>query len=99
MSQELENITEQVNWHWRNTMRPVRFFGFDARASIIAPILLFYPRVSTVIFSLMLLFLFRQLERRGLSFPAALRAFRAWVIGKYRPGWVSAQKSTFKDYG
>lgn len=97
--QELENLTEQVNWHWRNNMRPVRFFAFDARSAIIAPILLFYPRLSTIILALLIFFIFRQLERKGLSFPSAMRAVRSWIIGKYRPGWVSSQKSTFKDYG
>jgi hypothetical protein len=35
---------EKVNWHWRNSMRPVRFFGLDARASMPFFVLLVYFR-------------------------------------------------------
>ena len=34
-----DTIEERENWHWRNSMRPVRFFMMDARAAI--PFLVF----------------------------------------------------------
>ena len=38
-------------------------------------------------------------ERRGLTFPAALRAIRVFIIGRDRPGWVSYRHRRMKDYG
>ncbi len=40
-AEELENLQEKMNWHWRNSMRVVRFFAFDARAAFIGIFLLF----------------------------------------------------------
>mgnify|MGYP000271211497 CR=1 FL=1 len=99
MAQELENIQEKVNWHWRNSMRPVRFLAFDARAAIPLPLLLVYFRLSTFLLTLATLMLFRHLERKGLTFPAAVRAARAWIIGKDRPGLIKAKKKRFVDWG
>ncbi len=99
MAKEIENIEEKVNWHWRYSMRTVRFIGFDARAALPIPILLVYLRVSTVILTIIVLLVFRLLEHRGLTFPAAIRNFRSWVVGKDRPGWISVQKKKFIDYG
>lgn len=97
--EELTNLQEQVNWHWRNSMRVVRFLAFDARASIPLPLLLVYARPSTMILTVITLMFFRHLERKGLTFPAALRNFRSWLIGKHRPGWVTAQTRKFTDWG
>ena len=99
MAQELDNIQEKVNWHWRNSMRPVRFLAFDARAAIPLPLLLVYARPSTFILTIATLMLFRHLERKGLTFPAAVRSARAWVIGKDRPAWIKAQRKKFIDWG
>ncbi|MCB9982868.1 MAG: type IV secretion protein IcmT [Rhodospirillales bacterium] len=99
-AQEIENIQEKMNWHWRNSMRVVRFFAFDARASFIGALLLF--RLTS--WRLWLLFignlvLFRYLENKGLTVPAALRNFRAWLVGAERPGWGSTRRRKFVDYG
>lgn len=99
MSDELSNLQEQVNWHWRNSMRVVRFLAFDARAAMPLPLLLVYARLSTLILTIVTLLFFRHLERKGLTFPAALRTFRSWVVGEHRPGWVSAQRRKFIDWG
>ena len=40
VGEELDTLQEKVNWHWRNTMRPVRFLAFDARAALPLPLLL-----------------------------------------------------------
>ncbi len=99
MAQELENIQEKMNWHWRNSMRTARFFGFDARAALPLPILFVYLRVSTILLSIIVLMLFRFLESKGLTFPSALRNTRSWFLGADRPGWISARKKKFIDYG
>lgn len=94
-----EDQMEQVNWHWRNTMRPVRFFKFDARAGIPFFVLLVYFRVITIVLTVMTTFLFWFLEKRGLTFASALRAFRRWMIGENRPALYSYRYRRMKDYG
>ena len=80
-------------------MRIVRFFAFDSRAALPLPILLVYFRWSTLIVMIVTLLAFRYLERKGLTVPAALRNFRAWIVGENRPGWFSVEKKKFLDYG
>ena len=99
MGDELENLQEKVDWHWRNTMRPVRFLAFDARAGLPIPLLLVYARWSTLILTILFLVFFRILERKGLTFSAAIRSFRAGLVGKFRPGWLGAYNKKFKDLG
>lgn len=98
MAQEIDNLQEKLNWHWRNSMRPVRFLAFDARASMPLPLLLVYFRLSTVILTIVTLMIFRHLERKGLTFPAALRSIRASLLGPERPAWVKAQRKKFIDW-
>lgn len=90
---------ERVNWHWRNSMRPVRFFGLDARAAIPWMITLFHFRVITVFFTIIFTVTFVYLERRGLTFDASLRAFRKWLLGQKRPAWLSLHRKRMVDYG
>lgn len=90
---------ERVNWHWRNSMRPVRFFGIDARAAIPFFVLLVYLRPITLFITFSSTFLFVALEKRGLTFPSALRAFRSWLNGQKRPAWVSGRRRKFTDFG
>jgi len=98
-AEELQNLEEQMNWHWRNTMRVIRFMAFDARAATPLPLLLVYARLSTLLLTIVTLLVFRQLERKGLTTPAAMRNLRSWLIGKHRPGWVKSYKKKFIDYG
>lgn len=98
MTEQIDNIQEKLNWHWRNSMRPVRFLAFDARAAIPIPILLFYARLSTLILTIITLMAFRHLERKGMTFPAAMRSMRASIVGKDRPAWVKVQSKKFKDF-
>lgn len=90
---------EKANWHWRNTMRPVRFFNLDARASMPFGILLVYARLDSLILTICITLVFYTLERMGLPFPCALRAARVWLIGKNRPGWASIRRRRMVDYG
>ncbi len=90
---------EKQNWHWRNTMRPVRFFNMDARAGIPYLMLLLYARPITLFFVVISTVTFKIMEKRGLTFPAALRAFRVWLFGDERPGWLRFRRRTMKDFG
>ncbi len=90
---------EKRNWHWRNSMRPVRFFALDARAAIPWFIFLWYIRPVSFVICLLLTFLFVFLEKKGLSFSAALRAFRSWLLGQRRPGWILLFRRRLVDYG
>jgi len=98
-SQQIDNIQEKLNWHWRNSMQTVRFFAFDSRSALPIPLLLVYARWSTIILMIASLFFFRYLERKGLTVPAAVRNFRSWVVGADRPGWLSVRRKKFRDYG
>lgn len=98
MSEQADQIEKQ-SWHWRNTMRPVKFFMFDGRAAAPVFILIFHFRISTVLFTLCTLILFYILERHGLTVPAAWRAFRLYLTGDERPGWASIRRRRMIDYG
>lgn len=90
---------EKVNWHWRNTMRPVRFFGMDARAAIPFFVLLVYFRPISLFITISSTVIFVALEKRGLTFPSAMRALRSWFNGQKRPGWISRRHRRFTDFG
>jgi len=98
-AEEIDNLQEKMNWHWRNSMRTVRFFAFDARASVPIPLLLVYARWSTISLTIITLLVFRFLENKGLTVPSAMRNLRSWLVGSERPGWVSVQRRKFTDYG
>ncbi|HCI46332.1 MAG TPA: phosphoesterase [Rhodospirillaceae bacterium] len=84
--------------HWRDTMRPMRFFGIDARAS--APLLFFVMNIEvwTFILAVGTAILFTFLERKGLTVPAAIRAGRAWIAGEVRPAVPWWEKRRLVDY-
>ncbi len=99
-AQQIENLQDKVNWHWRNSMRTVRFFAFDARSAIPLCLLLFrladWRAWAIMIINL---FIFRYLERKGLTTPAAMRSLRVWIIGADRPGWLGVHTKKFVDFG
>jgi hypothetical protein len=99
MAKEAQNIKDQINWHWRNNMRTVRFFAVDARASLAFMALLVYARMSTFIIAIISTMIFYMLEKKGLTFPAALRTLRGWFTGHERPGHASAQHKQLIDRG
>lgn len=90
---------EKANWHWRNTMRPVRFFNLDARAALPFCVLLVYFRPISLFLTFVITAVFWFLERRGLTFPASIRAFRSWLVGYDRPGWLSFRRRRMIDHG
>jgi intracellular multiplication protein IcmT len=87
------------SWHWRNTMKTVRFFTFDARAGLFVALLLVHFRIWTLCLLVSMLLIFYVLERKGLSFPAALRSLRVWLIGTKRPGWIWTRRRKLEDTG
>ena len=90
---------EKQNWHWRNTMRTVRFFNLDARAALPFLVLLVYARPITLALTLIITMIFHFLEKRGLSVPSALRALRTWMLGPSRPAWYTYARRRMRDYG
>lgn len=99
-SEQIDNINEKLNWHWRNSMRTVRFFSFDARSSIVILILFFQlANIWAWLLVFVTLWFFRFLEQKGLTFVAAIRNFRAWFVGAERPGVIGIHRKKMKDYG
>jgi intracellular multiplication protein IcmT len=90
---------ERANWHWRNSMRPVRFFNLDARAAIPFFILLVLFRPVVIFLTIVITTVFYILEKRGLTFPASLRAFRVWIVGYKRPGLLGLRHRRMRDFG
>ena len=90
---------QNQGWHWRNTMRPVRFFTLDARAALPFCVLLVYFRVVTLVLTVLITMIFWFLEKRGLTFAAAMRALRVWGVGDWRPAYMPHRYRRMRDYG
>jgi intracellular multiplication protein IcmT len=90
---------EKANWHWRNSMRPVRFFNLDARAAIPFLVLLVYFRPISLLVTVVVTGVFKYLEYKGLTFSASLRALRVWILGNFRPAWLQFRHRKTVDYG
>jgi intracellular multiplication protein IcmT len=86
-------------WHWRNTMKPVRFFIFDGRAGFFLVLFVVHARTSTLALLCVVFAYFYILERKGLSFAAALRSTRVWLIGAHRPAWIHSRRRKLLDTG
>ncbi len=99
MANQVADIKEQMNWHWRNTMRPIRFFSFDVKAIIPFFIVLFHARVSTLVFCALTTLLFWMLEKKGLTADSALRALRVLIVGQHRLGQPKFRYLRLKDFG
>lgn len=99
MSKAVEEIREQLNWHWRNSMRPIKFFGLDAKAALPFLVLLVYFRPITLGLALLITMVFWVLEKRGLTVECALRKFRSWLVGIDRPGLLPFKHRRFRDFG
>ena len=82
---QITQAQEQLNWHWRNTMRPIRFFNLDARAVLPFCALIFYARLITLFLAIVITVVFWIVEKMGLTLPAALRKLRALAVGVRRP--------------
>lgn len=96
---QIADLKEQVNWHWRNTMRPIRFFNFDVKAILPFFLLLFYLRYSTLILCILSTLIFWGLEKKGLTADSAMRALRVNIVGTFRPGLARFRYRRLKDFG
>lgn len=89
-----------MDLHWRNSMKHARFlFNVDARAALVLLFFLLHMRLWTLGFVVVTMVVFYILEQRGLSFSAALRAFRYWIVGPNRPRILNMHKSRYVDFG
>lgn len=80
---------------WRNTMLPVRIFIADARVLIPLMVVLVHIRLWTFYLALGGIALFAVLEFLGLSFPAAMRLVRRWIVGRRRPAVPAWKKRRY----
>ena len=62
---------------WRDSARPVRLAGFDARLVVLAFAWLFWPNLATTALLLLAFVAFRVAEARGYRLRAAVRRVRA----------------------
>jgi intracellular multiplication protein IcmT len=85
--------------HWRNSQKPARFFMLDARAFGAIFFFLVHARVWTFILAILVMLIFWIFERRGLTFEAALRALRAWILGRRRPATLNSERRSWTDFG
>ena len=83
---------------WRDSMRPVRFYVFDARLLILAVPWLFLPTWWTTAVVAAAMLAFRAAEARGYRFRAAVRALRALCAGRRR-ALHAARLRRFTDFG
>lgn len=84
--------------HWRNSMKPVRFLGFDARAAVPFLLLVLHLRLYTLIFACLCTLLFYLFERNGLAYDAAWRAVRRRLLGARRPAHRHQRIRRWYDY-
>lgn len=85
--------------YWRDSQRSTRFFMVDAKAVFPIVLFLFHARLWTFLTAISVMLIFWALERKGLNFTTALRTFRAFLIGQYRPRKSKLDKIEYRDYG
>ena len=83
---------------WRDSMRPVRFYVFDARLLLLAVPWLFLPTWWTTALVAGAMLACRAAEARGYRFRAAVRALRALCAGRRR-ALHAARLRRFSDLG
>ena len=88
-----------MDLHWRNTQKPARFFAFDARAFMAIFLFLVHMKLWTLVLVILTLIIFWIMERRGLTFEAALRAGRCWILGARRPATLRVSRRSWVDFG
>lgn len=95
----MAEIETHGDWHWRNSMKPVRFFALDARVSLFFLLFIIHMRAWTLGLFVVVCILFWILERKGLTFDAAMRSLRTWIVGRNRPGLLWIRRRRLTDYG
>ena len=89
---------ERAQAHWRDTMRPVRFYLIDARLLVLLVLWLFVPTWWTAVAAVLAVTALRVAEARGYRLHAALRRVRAWSAGR-RPALHAGRGRRFVDFG
>lgn len=84
---------------WRDTMRPVRFYGLDARLLLLLSVWVFWPTWWTTGLTLGAMAAFRFAEARGYRLGSALRRLRALAAGRRRPALHLDGQRRFVDFG
>ena len=84
--------------HWRNSMKPARFFFMDARAAVPFVFTLLHLRWYTIVMAGITTLIFYLLEQRGMSFDAALRGMRVWFVTRKRPNIKHSDRHRMVDY-
>ena len=81
-------------------MKHARFvFNTDARAALVLLFFLLHMRLWTFGIVCVTMLVFYVLEQRGLSFSAAIRAARYWIVGPNRPRILNTHKPRYVDFG
>ncbi len=93
------NIETAGDYHWRNSMKPIKFFALDARAAASFFLVVLHMRLWTLYLCIVITTGFSIVERNGYTVPSALRAIRSWVVGRKRPAWMYTRKNKLIDYG
>lgn len=93
------DIETAGDYHWRNSMKPVKFFALDARAAASLFLVLLHMRLWTLYICIIVMVGFNIVESRGYTVPSALRALRSWIVGSKRPAWMYIRKRKLVDYG
>lgn len=93
------DIETSGDWHWRNSMRPVRFFFVDARAAAAFMLFLLHMRLWTFLIAFFVISTLWAVERMGYTFSDAIRGFRAWMVGRRRPAYLWLRNRGMVDYG
>lgn len=83
---------------WRDTMRPVRFYVFDARLTALLVLWLFAPGWWTTAAVAAAMVGLRTAEARGYRLRAAWRAVRARLAGR-RHALDARRVRRFVDFG
>lgn len=91
-------MSNQVDTHWRNSMKPARFFFLDARAALPFVLVMLHLRWYTLVIAGVTTIIFYILEKRGLGFISALRAFRVWLVTRKRPAVTHANMTRMVDF-
>ena len=89
----------EVDTHWRNSQKPIRFFVVDARAFTATFFFLIHARPWTFFLALSVMVVFWFMERRGLTFQASLRGLRSWILGVRRPATHRRLIRRWIDFG
>lgn len=94
----MAKVEIEYEWHWRNSMKPARFFSLDARAGSTLILVLLHLRLWTLGLMVVVMAVFWVLERKGLGWFAAWRAARLWLIGPDRPAYAFYRRRKLTDY-